>query len=441
MSTPLYDALVAYAQKSPARFHMPGHKGTPLSVPELTAVSAIDLTELGPTGNLYEAGAPFDQAQGLWAAAFGFPHCQFLTGGSTQGIHTGLALFASPGERVVIDRACHRSVYNALALLDLEPVFLERPWLAEHNLIGPFSQKDVEKILDAHPDVKTVCITSPTYAGLLSDIPAIAREVHRRGGKLLVDGAHGAHLPFLGVDAFSGADGVVVSAHKTLPALGQGALFFHQDVEEDRVRRWASVFGTSSPSYPIMASLDLCRDWLEKEGREQYLRVRDRVAKLRRRFPSLGEELPLDPTRLTLKVKDGPAFARALEERGIYPEMEDGGHVVLICTGSDREDSFVRLEKALEELEGGMGDCLPIPAPPLPRRALSPRQALFASTVSLPLEECEGRIAAGQLAPYPPGVPVVAPGEVISKKELSYFRQISYNNRNVPLVDREIPLP
>ena len=441
MSTPLYDALTAYARGNPARFHMPGHKGTPLSAPELSAVTALDVTELPPTGNLYEAGPPFQEAQALWAKVFGFDHCQFLTGGSTLGIQTGLALFTSPGDRVVVDRACHRSVYNALALLDLEPVFLERPWLAEHNLIGPFSPENVEKILDAHPDVKTVCITSPTYAGLLSDIPAISREVHRRGGKLLVDGAHGAHLPVLGVDAFSGADGVVVSAHKTLPALGQGALFFYQGGEEDRVRRWASVFGTSSPSYPILASLDLCRDWLEGEGGEAYRRTRDRVARLRGRFPSLGGALPLDPTRLTLKVKDGPAFARALEERGIFPEMEDGGHVVLICTGSDGEEPFARLERALEELEGEMGDCPPIPAPPRPRRALSPRQALFAPTVFRPLEECEGRVAAGQLAPYPPGVPVVAPGEVISKKELSYFRQIGYNNKNVPLVDGDIPLP
>ena len=441
MSTPLYDALTAYARSNPARFHMPGHKGAPLSAPEFSPLTPLDVTELPPTGNLYEAGAPFDEAQQLWARAFGFDHCQFLTGGSTLGIHTGLALFTSPGDRVAVDRACHRSVYNALALLDLEPVFLERPWLAEENLIGPFFQKDVEKILDAHPDVKTVCITSPTYAGLLSDIPAISGEIHRRGGKLFVDGAHGAHLPCLGVDAFSGADGVVVSAHKTLPALGQGALLFYRGVEEDRVRRWSSVFGTSSPSYPILASLDLCRDWLEGEGKGEYRRVRDRVAGLRERFPSLGGELPLDPTRLTLKVKDGPAFARALEEGGIYPEMEDGGHVVLICTGSDGEDSFVRLERALEELEEEMGDCPPIPAPPLPRRVLSPRQALFAPTRSRPLEACEGQVAAGQLAPYPPGVPVVAPGEVISKKELSYFRQIGYNNKNVPLVDREIPLP
>ena len=115
MATPLYDALRAYAAQNPARFHMPGHKGTPLPAPELAAVTALDVTELPPTGNLYEEGAPFDQAQKPWAQAFGFAGCQFLTGGSTRGLHTALALFCSPGDRVLVDRGCHRAVFNALS--------------------------------------------------------------------------------------------------------------------------------------------------------------------------------------------------------------------------------------------------------------------------------------------------------------------------------------
>ena len=160
-----------------------------------------------------------------------------------------------------------------------------------------------------------------------------------------------------------------------------------------------------------------------------------RVETLRRRFPSVGDGLPCDPTRLTLKVKDGPSFREKLEERGIYPEMDDGGHVVLICTPQDNDGVvFLRLEDALTELEGEMGDCAPIPAPPMPQRVMSVRAATFANTVELPLEECEGKIAACQLAPYPPGVPVVAPGERISKKELSYFKEIGYNKKMVHIV-------
>ncbi len=434
MSTPLYDALKDYAAKKAARFHMPGHKGRWLPLPELVPLAPLDVTEIPGTGNLYEAGEPFDSAQALWAQVFGFDHCQFLTGGSTMGVLTGLTLFCPPGSRVLLDRGCHRSAFNALALLDLDPVYLPRPWLAEENLVGPFGPEQVEAALKKAPDIKTICITSPTYAGALSDIPAIAQAAHARGARLLVDGAHGAHLPFLGIDAFAGADGVVVSAHKTLPAMGQSALLFTRGVDPELVRRRASLYGSSSPSYPMMASLDAAREWLLGPGKQEYDRAARRVAGLRRRFPSVGDPLPWDPARLTVKVKNGPAFARALEGMGIYPEMEDGGHVVFICSAQDREEDLDRLEGALSALEGEMGPCPPLPAPPAPERVLSPRQALFAPVETLPLADCLGRVAAGQLAPYPPGIPVVAPGERIGKKELSYFAQIGYNSPNVAVV-------
>ena len=429
MPTPLYDALRRYADREPARFHMPGHKGRSLPLAELKWLAPIDVTELPGTGNLYEAGEPFDAAQALWAEEFGFDHCQFLTGGSTMGIHTGLALCCKPGDRVLVDRGCHRAVFHALALLDLEPVYLERPWLEGEGLAGPVSLKAVEQVLEEQPDIKTVCITSPTYTGVLSNVGAISRMVHARGGKLFVDGAHGAHLPFLGLAPFWGADGVVVSAHKTLPAMGQSALLFTSGMDPDRVRQMASVYGSSSPSYPMMASMDAARDWMVKWGREKYGRAAVQVARLRSRFPSLRPEggLSLDPTRFVLKVKDGPAFARALEERGVYPEMEDGGHVVFICTCHDDDTVFRWLTRALEELEDQIGDAPPIPAPPIPEQVLSPRQALFAPSLVWPLEDCEGEVSACQIAPYPPGVPVVAPGERITKKELAYLQKIGYN--------------
>ncbi|MGE4275920.1 MAG: amino acid decarboxylase, partial [Lawsonibacter sp.] len=190
-------------------------------------------------------------------------------------------------------------------------------------------------------------------------------------------------------------------------------------------------------SYPMMASLDLARQWL-LDHPDEYHRVADRVETLRRDFPSLGADLPLDPGRLTLKVKNGPAFTRCLEERSIFPEMEDGGHVVFICTAQDTNTDLDRLRGVLEELRDQMGMCPPLPPPPMPKRVLSPREALFSSSVTLPLSACEGRISACQLAPYPPGVPVVAPGEVISKKELSYFKKIGYNKQDVQIVEQKL---
>ena len=432
MPTPLYDCLKTYAAQETARFHMPGHKGQTMPAPELAALAPIDLTEITPTGNLFEDGEPFDSAQQLWADLFGFDCCQFLTGGSTMGIHTGITLLANPGEKILVDRGCHRAVWNSLALLDLEPVFMERPWLPEHNQTAQYSVEDVEKALDANPGIKTVCITSPTYSGLLSDIPGIAKLIHERGGRLFVDGAHGAHLPFIGINPFTGADVVTVSAHKTLPAMGQTALLFANGIDHNRIRRVASIYGSSSPSYPMMASMDVARQWL-LDHPEEYERAIAHADRLREKFPSL-KGLPMDPARLTVKVKNGEEFAQKLEDRGIFPEMDDGGHIVLICTAMDPDENFTRLEAALEELRDEMGDCDPLPAPPLPKRVMSLREALFSDQETVPLSECLGRVSACQVAPYPPGVPVVAPGEAFSEKELSYLRKIGYNKENVQVV-------
>lgn len=435
--TPLYDAIRAYAQEKPLRMHMPGHKGkSAMPLGELAAIAPLDVTELGPTGDLFSPGAPFDQAQELWARDFGMEGCQFLTGGSTQGLHTALALSCRPGDAVLVDRGCHRAVFNAMALLDLRPIYLPRPWWTEEGLTGPISPEMVESVLSQHPEVKTVCITSPSYSGVLCDVAAISHIVHRYGGKLVVDGAHGAHLPFLGVDAFAGADLLICSAHKTLPALGQTALLFYQGEEPERVRRFASVYGSSSPSYPMMLSLDAARDWMEGPGQAEYRRAAEGVARLRRRFPSLNESIaPLDPTRLTLMARDGHAMARRLEELGVFVEMADSRHVVCILTAMDEEADFVRLEAALDQCRDLMGPGPKLPPPPLPRAVLTPREALFAPERTLPLEQCLGRVAAGQLAPYPPGVPVVAPGEMISEKELAYLKEIGYNNDLVPVVE------
>lgn len=433
--TPLYDAIRAYAAQKPTRFHMPGHKGSFLPVSELQSIAPLDVTEVEPTGDLFSGGEPFDTAQKLWAERFGMDNCLFLTGGSTLGLHAALALFCRPGDQVLIDRGCHRAVYNALALLDLEPVYLPRPWRAGEGIAGPISPTDVENLLDSHPNIKTACITYPTYSGVLSDIKELSHIIHARGGNLIVDGAHGAHLPFLSVDAFSGCDALICSAHKTLPALGQSALLFTNGVDPRRVRQMTSVFGSSSPSYPMMISLDCARDYLDGKGMEEYRRVTRRTAALRAAFPSLHEgELRLDPTRLTLTSPDGNALAQALEGENIWPEMADSGHVVLILTAQDSEDDLHHLEEALQRHRDLLGTPPILPPPPMPKPVRSLREALFAPVERLPLENCLGRVAAGQLAPYPPGVPVVAPGEVIGEKELAYLREIGYNNSDVPVM-------
>lgn len=434
--TPLYDAILNFTNSNPLRFHMPGHKGKHL-LKQIDHM-ALDVTELPPTGNLYEQGEPFELAQQLWAEHFQMDICQFLTGGSTQGIYTAFALCTTPGDSVLIDRGCHRAVYNALALLGLEPVYLLRSWCEQWGVVGAISPEDVKKQLEQHPEIKTVCITSPTYSGILSNISEISHIVHAHGGKLIVDGAHGVHLPFMGLQVFEGTDCLICSAHKTLPALGQAALLFCNGIDAETVRQTAAMYGTSSPSYPILISLDLAREWMEQDGVVQYQNAKDFVSRIRRKVPSIPDGDWMDPTRLTVLCKDGKKLASILQAQNIWPEMEDCSHVIFIVTGADTREDLWQLEQALLEQSSYLGLDTSMMLPPIPDKAMGIREAVFAPRIYLPLEQCQGRVAAGQLAPYPPGVPVVTPGERITEKELVYFQQIGYNNLRVPVV-RETP--
>lgn len=436
IETPLYTALCAFAETRPARWHMPGHHGRELPVPELAGYARLDFTELPATGDLFSPGGAIEEAEALWARDFGFGSCLFLTGGSTQGILSALTLAAAPGGAVLMDRGCHRSAFNAMALLDLRPVFLARPWLDRPGVSGPIDPQVVEKLLKERPEVKTVCITSPTYYGVLSDVAAISAVVHAHGGKLVVDGAHGAHLPFLGEAPYRGADLVVVSAHKTLPAPGQTALLFGgEGYGLEDLRRAGKIYGSSSPSYPMMAALDVCRAYMEGEGAAAYARTAEQVRAFRARFASLREaDAPLDPSRFVWQVPDGHAAKAALEARGIFPEMADAAHVVFIATSCDKDKDFTVLSDAMESVcpSGGAAPapyCPPCPA--FPEQVLPPRAALFAQRRFLPLREAEGLISAEQVAPYPPGVPVIAPGERVEKKHLSYLEEVGYNMNHI----------
>ena len=219
-----------------------------------------------------------------------------------------------------------------------------------------------------------------------------------------------------------------MSAHTTLPTPGQTALLFANGLSLDHLRRAGSVYGSSSPSYVMMAALDTARAYMEEQGRERCTFVGNLVDELRKKYPSVDtEELRLDPLRLTLRCGDGFALAEGLRQKGIYPEMADSGHVVFIFTCADSEDDVKRLSAALDEL-GVDGSSHCPPPPELPEQAVSPRQALFAPREEIPLAQSEGRIAACQIAPYPPGVPVIAPGERIQKKHLVYLQKIVYND-------------
>lgn len=430
METPLYNAINTLAEENPLRFHIPGHKGKEL--PYAPNLLPLDFTELSRTGNLYEWGEPFAEAQELWAREFGFSNCQFLTGGSTQGVYTALALCGKEGEKILLDRGAHRSAVNAMGILGLEPVYLPRPWLAGLEVPDAIDPDSIASLLGEHPDIKTVFLTSPTVCGVLSDIYTIAEIVHSKGAKLIVDGAHGAHLPWLMIDNYSAADVVCISAHKTLPCLGQSAMIFFRDICPQVVAETAALFGTSSPSYPMLVSMDLAREWMNQVGMEEYVRVARQVATLREILPCLTEPLFLDPTRLCILCNQGVTVAKELEEKNIYLEMSNPGHLLAVFTAMDTDEEIQRLAKAIIPYFSHR-EPLPDLSPPsaLPEKKKTIREVIFSNKITIPLAEAEGKIAGANIAPFPPGIPVVAMGEEISAQSLSYLERIAYTKKEV----------
>ncbi len=436
VDTPLLNALLGHIRQDPAPFHMPGHKGRLEAFRRMAPAAGLDVTELPDTGDLYAGGDAIAQAEALWAEAWRAERCQFLTGGSTQGVHAALLLCARRGRGVLVDRCCHRSVYNALGMWDLLPRYLHRR--QDRPLTPEALEAGFQAAAQAGEAINTVCITSPTYYGVLSDVPALAEVAHAHGAALMVDAAHGCHLPFLwGENPFRGADLTVSSAHKTMSAYGQGALLFAAADYPAGALRWAaSVCGTSSPSYPILASLDWARAWAESpEGAERLRWAAEEVAALRRDFPSLDGP-GVDPLRFTLTVNaaaaTGGQVKERLERRGVLPEMADRDHVVFLLSGENTPKDLRRLRGGLEAVgtvwPGVYGAPLEPPVPPEPEVVLSPAQAMRAGRRSIRrLAHSEGLVCLRQVAPYPPGVPVIAPGERVTKKGLAYLREVGYN--------------
>lgn len=426
---PLWQAVHHYAGAGTARFHTPGHSGRAgFALPSAFAgVLPCDQTEVPGLDSLYEADGVIREAEELAARLFGAKATLFSAGGCTLCIQTMLSLAARPGDSVAMDRRSHRTAVHACALLDLEPVWL----IPEAD--GRISPAGVAKLLKDRPDIRAVYLTSPDYYGRLCDIPTISDICRRQGVPLLVDNAHGSHLAFLAPSLHPlhlGADMTADSSHKTLPVLTGGAMLHLGRTEyiADAKSRMA-LFGSTSPSYPVMASLDLARAWLEEEGAAAFGRLEERAAHIKdvcRRVGVPTAEGRCDPVRLTLRTGavglSGGAAERYFREKGCQAEHADGSHIVFILTPFHTDAELARLAAAIQELPDRRPDSLSgtvrpdFSALPVAQRILSVRQALFSPSEYLPTSHAAGRVAAESACPCPPGVPVVIPGEKISQE-------------------------
>lgn len=432
MDTPIADFVRSYAASGTARFHMPGHKGKgPLGC------EALDITEIAGADSLYEAEGIIAKSEENARSLFGTGRTLYSTEGSSQCIRAMLQLILQnrkPGADPVIlaARNVHKAFIYAAALLDFRPEWLW-PEGGSGSLMGcPISPRGVAAAMDALPEPPiAIYITSPDYLGNLADIEAIADVVHERGSILAVDNAHGAYLRFLEHSRHPidlGADICCDSAHKTLPVLTGGAyLHISKNAPESfgkNARQALALFGSTSPSYLTMASLDMCNAYLAGDYRRELADTVERIMELKTELKIRGWGVePSDPLRLVIAAPEGSSgleLAEKLRKMGMECEHADREFMVLMFTPDNDVTELKQLKDTL-----GEAPALPTKMRPLPlakgERALSIRQAILAPQESVSVSEALGRICGTPTVSCPPAVPIAVSGEKISREAMELF--------------------
>ena len=427
METPICDFVRDYVNTEATRLHMPGHKGK-----DFLGVEALDITEIEGADSLYEADGIIRQSEENASELFGCPTF-YSTEGSSQCIRAMLYLAAlhakGQGKRPLIaaGRNAHKTFLTGAALLDLDVRWLYPKEVGSYLSCG-LTARDVEAVLEGDKPT-AVYLTSPDYLGTVADIAAISNVCHRHGALLLVDNAHGAYLKFLNPSQHPmdlGADLCCDSAHKTLPVLTGGA-YLHCT---DEFRGWAknalALFGSTSPSYLILQSLDRANPYLAsltdrlKEFVPHVEAVKERLTK--KGYVLYGRE----PLKITISAKlygyTGQALAKMLLKRGIVCEFSDPDFLVLMLTPENTRAELERLTQTLLSI--------PAKAPILEqpprfrpgRRVCSPREAMLSPMETVPVAESEGRVLAAATVGCPPAVPIVVSGEAIDEHAMECFR-------------------
>ena len=433
MSTPICDFVRWYTQSEPARFHMPGHKGVPV-----LGFEPYDITEIDGADELFTASGIIAESEAQAGALFG-AHTIYSTGGSTLCIQTMLHLAAryavSKGEApcILAGRNAHKAFINAAALLDIDICWLY-PENNDSYISCPITAAQVKSALqNSGKKPVAVYLTSPDYLGNTLDIQAIAEVCHQAGVLLLVDNAHGAYLKFLPQSRHPidlGADLCCDSAHKTLPVITGGAyLHISYDAPStlaQQAKVSMSLFGSSSPSYLILQSLDAANDRMTA-FRAALVGFLPEKETLVQRLTGYGYAMTGDePLKITLCPKPfgytGVQIAEILEENGIYPEFYDPDHVVLMLSPENSAGSLRHLEKTLCSLKRSDPITELPPCVPRPDMAIKPHQALLSESETLPIEDCLGRISAAAAISCPPAIPLAVCGERIDQHVVDCLR-------------------
>lgn len=459
--TPLFDAIVDYANDNKVSFHTPGHKhgrGIPKGFRSFVGdnVFKLDLSVMSEVDSLHEPSTVIKDAQILAAKAYGADYSFFLVNGTTGGNQAMILSVCDPGDKIIIPRNAHKSVISAVILAGADPVYIMPKIDETSDLILNLTAAQVEEACRQHPDAKAVLITSPTYFGLTADLEAIAEVVHQYDKILLVDEAHGAHLHFhpsfpkSAID--SGADMCVQSTHKHLAALSQGSMLHVKGVRVDilRLKTTLQMLQTTSPSYVILGSLDLSRYQMVHEGEKMLAETISLCEKAREeinKVPGLScltreqvKKIPgldLDVTKLTVSTKGLPCMgydmAKILNsEYGIQTEMSDFHNILLFVSIGNTPKDLKKFTKALRKIVVDYKDMFMntkkrkrIVFPTfVPKKELNPREALTKLTRKIPFKRSVGKVCAEIICPYPPGIPVLCPGEVVTQEIYNYLMNV-----------------
>ena len=456
LQAPLLNALKKSAQKPHAAFYAPGHKrgeGINQNIANLLGKTAFqaDLPELPELDNLFAPEGVIEQAQQLAAATFGAEKTWFLINGSTCGIIAAILATCGMGDKIILPRNSHQSAIAGLVLSGAMPIFLNPEYDPETGLAYSITPESVQQTLKQHPDTKAVMLLYPTYQGVCGDIKAIARITHQYNIPLLVDEAHGAHLAFhpdLPPSALSaGADLTVQSTHKVLSAMTQASMLHLQGkrVCDRRISKALQLLQSTSPSYLLLASLDAARQQMAAEGKELMSRTLALATEARNSLAEISHLSILKPmsrsgfkyldrTRLTVNISQlGLTGFEADEilhnELGVTCELPLLQHLTFIISlGNTTKDieNLIHAFKTISSRPISQSPPLPValsPSCPI-ASSLLPREAYFAPTVTIPIQEASDLLCAELICPYPPGIPVLMPGEIITTKAIDYLQQI-----------------
>ena len=460
--TPYVDAMLAYRERAFTAFHTPGHKlgaGAPEKLRALlgTAALEVDVAMAGGVEDTRESTHLVKLAEDYAAEAWGADTCHFLVNGSTSGMHALVLTLAGPGDTVIVPRNAHKSLQAALIYSGAMPHYLvprvDPDWGIPMNIpVG-----EAERALASCPQARAVFVTSPTYNGLAADLPGLAALAHAAGLPFIADQAWGPHLRFctaLPVDAMSaGADACVVSTHKLLSGITQSAILLATAarINLPRLDTMVKMTQSTSPQTLMYGSIDAARQQMAIEGEALWSRAveladwaRDRLNELAG-VRCLGREVlewdgvaAFDPTRLTISTLQLGHSGYELEtvlrdDHGIAVEAADPVSVILNVTHGDTPEGVARLVEAMQDYAARYAEAagagaaasrwLRLRPPAFTRQVMTPRDAFFAASVALPLADCAGHVSAELITPYPPGIPVLGPGEELSDEIVAYLQE------------------